>query len=61
MVLINLSERTKEILKIAKEYGVEQNFFFITTFKRHQVQIGILTALERTINEERYASYERIR
>ena len=49
---INLNEQARQILKIAEEYGVEQNFFFITTFKRYQVQIGILTDLERTINEE---------
>ena len=52
MAQINLNEQAREILKIAEEYGVEQNFFFITTFKRYQVQIGILTDLERTIDEE---------
>ena len=52
MAQINLNEQARQILKIAEEYGVEQNFFFITTFKRYQVQIGILTDLERTINEE---------
>ena len=51
MAQINLNEQARQILKIAEEYGVEQNFFFITTFKRYQVQIGILTDLERTINE----------
>ena len=43
MAQINLNEQARQILKIAEEYGVEQNFFFITTFKRYQVQIGILT------------------
>jgi len=52
MAQINLNEQARQILKIAEEYGVEQNFFFITTFKRYQVQIGILTDLERTVNEE---------
>ena len=43
MAQINLNEQARQILKIAEEYGVEQNFFFITTFKRYQFQIGILT------------------
>ena len=43
MAQINLNEQARQILKIAEEYGVEQNFFFITTFKRYQGQIGILT------------------
>ena len=48
----NLSEQAKEILAIAEKHGVEQNFFFITTFKRYQVQIDILTQLEKKINED---------
>ena len=47
-----LEEQAKEILKIAEEHGVEQNFFFITTFKRYQVQINILNELEKKINED---------
>lgn len=48
----NLNEQAKEILEIAEKHGVEQNFFFITTFKRYQVQIGILNELEQTIKKE---------
>ena len=48
----NLNEQAQEILKIAEKHGVEQNFFFITTFKRYQVQIGILNDLEKTIRED---------
>lgn len=51
MSKINLNEQAKEILQIAERHGVEQNFFFITTFKRYQVQIGILNDLEKTIKE----------
>lgn len=47
-----LEEKAKEILKIAEKHGVEQNYFFITTFKRYQVQLKILDDLEKTINEE---------
>lgn len=48
----NLNEQTQEILKIAEKHGVEQNFFFITTFKRYQVQLGILNNLEKTIKND---------
>ena len=51
MSKINLNEQAKEILKIAERHGVESNFFFLTTFKRYQVQIGILNDLEQTIKE----------
>jgi len=47
-----LNEQAKEILTIAEKHGVEQNFFFITTFKRYQVQISILQDLETNIKEE---------
>lgn len=49
---MSLNEQAKEILRIASEHGVEQNFFFITTFKRYQVQIQILAELENTIKTE---------
>lgn len=49
---MNLNQQAQEILKIAEKHGVEQNFFFITTFKRYQVQINILNDLEKTINDQ---------
>lgn len=49
---MSLNEQAREILRIASEHGVEQNFFFITTFKRYQVQIQILADLEKTIQAE---------
>ena len=49
---MNLNEQAQEILRIASEHGVEQNFFFITTFKRYQVQIVILNDLEGKIKED---------
>ncbi len=48
----SLTEQAQEILRIAEKHGVEHNFFFLTTFKRYQVQINLLTELERTINEQ---------
>ena len=47
-----LEQQAKEILQIAEEHGVEQNFFFITTFNRYLVQIDILEELETKIKEE---------
>ena len=49
---LTLQEQAQEILRIAEEYGVEQNFFFLTTFKRYQVQINILNELEKKIKED---------
>ena len=49
---MTLNEQAQEILRIAQEHGVEQNFFFITTFKRYQVQINILNELEKKITED---------
>ncbi|MDE5853151.1 MAG: hypothetical protein K2G97_03810, partial [Oscillospiraceae bacterium] len=47
-----LNEQAEEILQIAERYGVEQNFFFLTTFKRYQVQLKILNDLEKTIKQD---------
>jgi hypothetical protein len=49
---MSLNEQAQEILRIASQHGVEQNFFFLTTFKRYQVQIKILFDLEKVIKEE---------
>ena len=52
MAKLNLQEQAEEILRIAERYGVEQNFLFITTFKRYQVQLGILNELEKKFKED---------
>ena len=49
---VNLNEQAQEILKIAEKHGVEQNFFFLTTFKRYQVQLKILNELEKAVTED---------
>lgn len=49
---LDLNAQAQEILRIAAQHGVEQNFFFITTFKRYQTQIKILNDLEQTIKAE---------
>lgn len=52
MTKISLNEQAQEILRIAEKHGVEQNFFFLTTFKRYQVQLQILNDLEKTIRQD---------
>ena len=49
---MTLQQQADEILKRAEERGVQTNFFFVTTFKRYQVQMKILADLERSINED---------
>lgn len=46
-----LQEQANEILERAEERGVSSNFFFVTTFKRYQVQMRILADLEKAIAE----------
>lgn len=52
MAAKTLNEQAKEILRIAEESGVQSNFFFLTTFKRYQVQLTILSELEKAMKEE---------
>lgn len=48
----SLTEQAKEILKIAEESGVQSNYFFLTTFKRYQVQLSMLFKLEEVLKDE---------
>lgn len=48
----DLNEQAREIIKIAEKSGVQSNFLFLTTFKRYQVQLGILTELESALKED---------
>ena len=47
-----LEDQEKEILKLAKENGVESEYLFSTTFQRYKMQLRILADLEKTIDEE---------
>ena len=49
--MMSLQEQANEILIKAQERGVSSNFFFVTTFKRYQVQMKILADLEQAIND----------
>ena len=52
MAKLSLNEQAVEILKIAEESGVSNNFFFVTTFKRYQVQLTMLNELEKNMKED---------
>jgi len=47
-----LEQQAAEIMRLAEDSGVQSNYFFITTFKRYQVQLSILDDLEKTIKED---------
>jgi hypothetical protein len=48
---LTLQQQADEVLKRAEEKGVQSNFFFVTTFKRYQVQMNTLNSLEKAIGE----------
>lgn len=52
MAKLSLNDQAREILQIAEDSGGQSNFFFVTTFKRYQVQLNILTELEKAIKDE---------
>lgn len=49
---LTLQEQANELLAKAEEKGIQTNFFFRTTFKRYQVQMQILSDLEKEIQKE---------
>ena len=49
---MNLNEQADEILQKAEAFGVDKNFFFITTFRRYMVQLKILSELESSIKND---------
>ena len=48
----DLKKQANEILRLAEETGVQNNYFFVTTFERYQVQLEILSELEQAIKNE---------
>ena len=44
--------QAEELLKMAASAGLEQNYFFTTTFDRYQTQIDILAKLKESIEAE---------
>ena len=48
----SLQDKADEIVAMAEDAGVQENYFFVTTFKRYQVQIGILSQLEESMAKD---------
>lgn len=46
-----LNKVAAELIRMAEEGGVEQNFFFTTTFNRYTVQLNTLTRLQKEIDD----------
>lgn len=46
----SMSQQVSKILEQAEARGVSSNFFFVTTFKRYQVQMRILQDLQDAID-----------
>ncbi len=47
-----LTSQAGELLDKARQKDAQTSFFFVTTFKRYQVQMKILADLEKTIAED---------
>lgn len=45
-----LNTAAAELIRMAEEGGVEQNFFFTTTFNRYKVQLNTLTRLQKELD-----------
>lgn len=48
----NFKEKADKIKEMAEANGLEDNFFFVTTFERYLVQINILDNLKKGIEDE---------
>ena len=51
MAKLSLKEQADKLIEQAEEKGVSNNFFFVTTFRRYQVQMKIMADLEKEIND----------
>lgn len=47
----NLAKVATQLLKMAKDGGTEQNYFFTTVFQRYQVQLATLDRLQQEIED----------
>ena len=45
------SRTADELIRLAKEGGIEQSYFFTTTFERYKMQLAILNRLQNEIDE----------
>lgn len=49
---MSLKEQAEAIKQKAKELGVEQNYLFITTFERYEVQLTILDEFKESMEKD---------
>ena len=47
-----LKQQASEIMRLAEESGLQNNYFFVTTFQRYQVQLQILEKLGKVISKD---------
>jgi len=52
MELKTFESQEKEFLVLAEEYGVSDNYLFVTTYEQYRTQIEILEKLKKAINED---------
>lgn len=45
-----MSKAAAELIRMAEEGGVEQNYFFTTTFERYKMQLNVLDRLKKEID-----------
>ena len=53
----DMEKQVKKILKLAKKAGVEDNFFFKTTFDRYLQQIQLATELSEQLTDKEADEY----
>lgn len=46
---LSIEEQAQKIMDLANKYGVNKNFFFLTTFDRYLTELKILTELKESI------------
>lgn len=47
-----LEEQANKILELAKEYGAEKNFLFVTTFDRYMTQIATIAKIKKAMSRQ---------
>ena len=47
---LDMNDVASELIKLAEQGGVEQNFFFTTTFARYKTQLNLLARLQAEIS-----------
>ena len=52
MAQMTLKEQAEAIKRTAAELGLEQNYLFITTFERYEVQLSILDQFKESMDKD---------